>query len=154
MSVGIPVWDPLERGKAERSKAADARIRREVLRRDNYACVICGIAGGEEYGDGSRQTAVLSVLASPGLAAPSDGASNFSTRCRRCVASIGFPTAARRDGAEGLIASLSPGDRATLRRWINQGCRDDVSLDRLWRTYVNGTDEIRHEIRSRLEGLR
>lgn len=138
VSVGGRVWERSYRSAAL-STIPDAE-RRAVMRRDNFACVLCGISAGEPYDDDPARTAVLSVTRD--RASPSSGA--LSTICARC----------RREAAQTIsiddvlleFETLDPRDRANFRLWLAQNGRIQTPLDRAWLHFLRLPLEQRKQV--------
>ena len=59
IAIGGYVWEPGYQSRA--SIGLTDQQRQAVLARDGYACIHCGIAGGEQYPDDPVRTAKLTV---------------------------------------------------------------------------------------------
>jgi 5-methylcytosine-specific restriction endonuclease McrA len=132
--VGTPVWDPEARRRAAQS-AITAAERAAVLAADNHQCVICGVAGGEDYPDSSTESAVLAVSRQAVQMPDGRTEEHLITLCRRC-----------RSGRDQLITAdlnrwiedvrvLDAADQQRLARWVARGRRGPTPLDRVWSAF-------------------
>ncbi|MGV1005420.1 MAG: hypothetical protein ACOYEV_11790 [Candidatus Nanopelagicales bacterium] len=150
--VGTPVWDSEARRRASQSTIT-AADRAAALAADNHQCVICGIAGGEDYPDSSTESGVLAV-SRQAIQLP-DGRSeeHLITLCRRC-----------RSGRNELLTTdmnrwiedvkvLEPSDRQRLARWVARGRRGPTPLDRVWNAYRALPSEARKSAAEELDRL-
>lgn len=150
--VGTPVWDSEARRRAAQSTIT-AADRAAALAADNHQCVICGIAGGEDYPDSSTESGVLAV-SRQAIQLP-DGRSeeHLITLCRHC-----------RSGRNELLTTdmnrwiedvkvLEPSDRQRLARWVARGRRGPTPLDRVWNAYRAIPSEARKSAAEELDRL-
>lgn len=126
---GGAVW---QRGYRSRTGAAITdKERQAVFAADNYACVYCGITGGEAYTDDALRTAKLTVSR---VLPTGGGAAQLLTACDRCHV-------ASRDEApdvDGLLAGVDGLDqeqRERLRGWVARGARPQSREEQLWARY-------------------
>jgi len=147
--MGVPVWDSKSRRANAPGKGITARERQTVLRRDGYACTLCGIAGGEPYPDDPIMTAVLGVSARDVMGR--DGLrKELVTECKRCRS--GSASAPLDPSAAVTLATeLSASELRRLSRWIERGRRGATELDRAWAAYLRVPSEQRGEV---AEGVR
>lgn len=139
VSVGGRVWERSYRSAAV-STIPDAE-RRTVMRRDNFACVFCGISAGEPYGDDPGRTAVLAVTR--GTAAGQTNA--LSTVCARCRgASAQTTTSAEEVLVE--LKDLDSVDRESFRLWLAKDRRIQTPLDTTWLHFVRLPPEQRVKV--------
>ncbi|MFI6566820.1 hypothetical protein [Streptomyces sp. NPDC050534] len=134
VSAGVAVWDPAARRAAAPDRAVSNVERKRILARDDYMCTVCGIAGGEEYADGTRQAAVLSVSRRETVLPSGEVETLLVTECKRCRAGA-REAPARADEVLAAIRDLDPGDRRRLALWVNRGRRGSTSLERAWSGY-------------------
>ncbi|MEU6319209.1 hypothetical protein [Streptomyces sp. NPDC047009] len=134
VSPGVAVWDPAARRAAAPDKAVSNVERKGILARDDYMCTVCGIAGGEEYADGTRQAAVLSVSRMETVLPGGEVETLLVTECKRCRAGA-REAPARADEVLTAIRDLAPGDRRRLALWISRGRRGSTPLERAWSGY-------------------
>ncbi len=145
LQEGGPVWDPNYVSK-QKASVSD-KERRAVFAADNYACVYCGVSGGETYPDDSLRTAKLTLSRVEPL---DGGAAQLATACDRCH------VAARDDAAPNnlleAIDALEPEQRTRLHAWIRQGRRPQPPEERLWADYRRLPHAARLAVHKHLEG--
>jgi hypothetical protein len=151
VSIGLAVWNPEERRKADQS-AISAKERLATLAADSYQCVICGIAGGEVYPDSTTETAVLSVSRREVRLADGEAESQLVTECKRCRAGVSSDQIGDLRRLLTDIGNLDETDQARLHRWMRRGQRGATPLDRVWTAYRKLPAESRTEIRHQLGG--
>lgn len=134
ISPGVAVWDPVARRVAAPDKTVSNVERRRILASDDYMCTVCGIAGGEEYADGTRQAAVLSISRRETVLPDGEVETLLVTECKRCRAGAG-ETPAQADTVLASIRDLAPEDRRRLALWVNRGRRGSTPLERAWSGY-------------------
>lgn len=152
VTQGIAVWDPKERRSSAQDKPVTSKERTATLARDNYVCTLCGVAGGEEYPDGSLQTAVLSASRRPVTLPNGRTASELVTECGRCRAGVG-DSIRRADTALATAETLSPAELARLRRWVHLGRRPTSTIDIVWSDYLRLPGDAKAEFRASLDAL-
>lgn len=132
--VGTPVWDPQARRLAAQSTITAAE-RAAALAADNHQCVICGVAGGEDYPDSLTESAVLAVSRQAVQLPDGRNSEHLITLCRRC-----------RSGRDQLLTTdlnrwtedvevLDAADQQRLARWVARGRRGATPLDRAWNAF-------------------
>lgn len=84
---GADVWIPGQSKAPKHKNSLTATQRTKILQGDNYLCRTCGIAAGEEYGDGVEQ-AQLNVARRKVLLADGTVEHQLVTECRRCGAGV------------------------------------------------------------------
>lgn len=136
--IGGRVW---ERGYKSRAKAAlSDKHRNAVFAADGYACIVCGIAGGEAYGDDPlRKARLLAAQASDG---------GFRTYCERCHRGSG-DDASDEQGLREELRALDNSEKTELLNWIRLGRRS--RLDELWGRYRRLPTESRRALERLLE---
>ncbi|WP_244941619.1 hypothetical protein [Thermopolyspora flexuosa] len=148
--IGVPVWDPAARREAAAKKPISAKEKQEILQRDDYMCVICGISGGEPYPEDSNQTAVLSVSRMEVVLPDGSRETMLATQCKRCRAGQpGEPV--RMDEVLADIRALEPQDLRRLHTWITRGRRGSTPLERAWSAYRRLPHEARRAVLEELE---
>lgn len=152
VAQGTAVWDPKERRSSAQDKPVTNKERTATLARDNYVCTLCGIAGGEEYSDGSLQTAVLSVSRRPVTLQNGRTASELVSECGRCRAGWGDGSR-RADKALATAETLSPAELTLLRRWVDLGRRPASTVDIVWSDYLRLPEGAKAEFRASLDAL-
>jgi hypothetical protein len=145
---GGSVW---ERGYvSKQSTAVTATERRAIFASDNYACVYCGITGGETYPEESLRTAKLGVARS---VAVGSGQTQLVTICDRCHAA-GPGELPSIDAMVAAIERLEPDQQRVLRTWVSQGSKPQTQTESLWGQYRRLPRDGRLVIRAHLEGPR
>lgn len=144
VATGAEVWDQRARRAASPNKGISSKARDEILARDDYMCIVCGITGGEEYPEDSTQTAVLTVVKREG----SEAAGTFATLCKRCHSG----GAARVDAAKAAIAIelLTVAERDEFTRWVVVGRRAVSASERAWSVYLRLPVEDRSALNAQL----
>ncbi|WP_433657151.1 HNH endonuclease [Nocardia sp. CA-128927] len=128
-------WQP---GAGPRPKTAgqiSAILRRRVLERDGYRCVICGVANGEPYPDPPPGNAVLSIgHRIPRELGGSNDADNLQVECKRCNEpvreEVGLPETLEELYAQ--VKGLKRAEKVTMLEWLLNGRRTRSSLDALY----------------------
>jgi hypothetical protein len=138
VTVGGRVWERSYRSAAL-STTSDAE-RRAIMRRDNFACVFCGVSAGEPYEDDPARTAVLTVVGDR----EARGADALSTVCSRCRGASSQRTSA--DAVLLELKGLDPRDQATFRLWLAQSRRIQTPLDRAWLKFLRLPPEQRKQV--------
>lgn len=113
--IGDPVWDPAYRPTR---RAIPNRVRLQIMERDGFRCVSCGVGGGEAYPDDASQTAQLLVRAAETGGPAGASPPHLVTQCRRC-AKAGGPPPVPAANARAALSELAPEDRALLLAWLN-----------------------------------
>ncbi|MFD8886993.1 hypothetical protein ACFV0H_31510 [Streptomyces erythrochromogenes] len=150
VKAGVPVWDPVARGAAKRKKLSAKEVR-EAMERDDFMCTVCGITGAEPYADDIDETAVLLVSRREVTLPGGDRETLPVTECKRCRAGgDGSPVDTARLIEE--IGGLGEADRERLLRWVGQGKRDTVALERAWSAYRRLPAQARADVQRALEG--
>lgn len=138
VSVGGRVWERSYRSAAI-STIPDAE-RRAVMRRDNFACVFCGISAGEPYEDDPGRTAVLAVVR--GTATVRTEA--LSTVCVRCRGASAQASSAQEVLIE--LKELDFEDRESFRLWLDKDRRVLTPLDTAWLHFLRLPSEQRKQV--------
>lgn len=149
VKAGTAVWDPKARREAAPSKALPNKDRQAILKRDNYMCTLCGIAGGEAYPDDTVMTAVLAVSRRIVMDGSGSEHEALVTECKRCKAGRDNASPSVND-AVVAAAELDPGELRRLVRWMDRGRRGTTPLDRAWAAYLRLPPELRPEVADRL----
>ena len=144
VAAGAEVWDSQARRAASPNKGISSKLRDEVMSRDNYVCIACGVSGGEEYPDDVTQTAVLSVVKRAGTDAPD----SWATLCKRCKSG----GAARVDLQRTVKAaqSLNTAERRDFLGWVSAGRRGVAPAELLWSLYLRLPEEDRADLLSQV----
>lgn len=129
VQVGGNVW---ERGYRSRvGSTMTDKERHAVFASDNFACVFCGISGGETYSDDALRTAKLTVAR---VTSPQADEVQWSTCCDRCHVAV-------RDGSpseidlQAAVNDLDEEQRQRLREWILRDTRTRSSEEIIWAEY-------------------
>jgi hypothetical protein len=133
--VGVPVWDPVARREASKRGTISAKARAAVLARDDYMCVLCGVAAGDTYPDGGHDTATIGVVRrrlSLNGDAPRD---TLITLCKRCSSGMNGNAPLSTEAALKRLAALDETDLGTLAGWMRTGFRASTPLDLAWTSY-------------------
>ena len=139
-------WWPGE-GPRPKKATISSKLRRQVFERDGGRCVICGLAAGEKYEDGS-----VVVLTAGHVIANSHGGSatldNLQTECRRCNESARADTGSALDPQAVLesVKSLRFPERMELLDWLQRGSRPRTQLDRVYDTVRLGGPVVRETV--------
>lgn len=146
VQAGEEVWKP---GRAAPKEGTlSARQRAEILARDDYICVLCGIAAGDTYPDAAHQKAQLSVS----RRGDGQGHTSFVSECSRC-----------RDGgvpSEELSAAsvvkelkdLSEDERQVVVGWIAADRRTPSAAERAWSRYRRLSGDEREDVAREIAG--
>jgi len=127
VTEGGAVWESRYRSKT--AGGVTDKERQAIFAADEYACVYCGVGGGEPYSDDQLRTAKLTLSRVPGL----DGTVQLRTTCDRCH--VAAPTEVFDDSALQRLQSLDESARASLRGWVRKGVRQPSSEETLWILY-------------------
>lgn len=124
---GAAVW---ERGyRSQQSRAITAKERQTAMRADSFACVICGIGGGEVFPEHPLRTAKLAVVH---VGDDARGGRRLSTICDLCIAGGARGTT---DALISAIDELTPSERVLLADWVRRGVRPRSKEEQLWAQY-------------------
>lgn len=143
-------WVPWSEGaRPSRASAIPARVRAEVLRRDGYRCVLCGVAGGEpQLGLPGGPPAVITV--GHRIPAARGGSSrnpnNLRAECSVCNEPQRDENAdpERLEELLPLAKRLGRADAQLLWGWLHAGERHRLPIDVLYdRARSLGEDERR-----------
>lgn len=113
-------------------------IREEVLRRDGYSCVRCGITSGEYYDDEAEIKARLSAVpASKNYKLSHFSAADLVSECQRCSSASPSRDASRLDAQQLIvrIQGLGKDQRVMLLRRMKTNVMPSNKLDIVWREY-------------------
>ncbi|MFJ3508406.1 HNH endonuclease [Streptomyces luteogriseus] len=156
-SRGARYWLDEDRKAYKRFKAS-ARIRRKVMDRDGWRCVICGIASNESYPGEPDEAARLTVghrvpqerLRARGAA---DNIDNWRTECARCNEPVRdeIPDPHQYDEVLVQVRRLSRGNKQTMLNWLQKGERTRSELDRAYDQVRTLTHNEREHIRTYLQ---
>lgn len=124
VQIGGHVWEAGYKSKLTRS--ASDRERREILARDNFACVFCGIGAGETYSDDPARSGQLSVT----WCAAAGPAGRYVTTCKRCRNPL--PGNDTTNAAYEAADQLSPAESSLLVEWIRAGHKTPKQVDKAW----------------------
>lgn len=139
VTEGGAVW---EKGyQSRRTGQPSDQERRAVFAADNFACVYCGIAGGETFPDDLLRSARLSATRVRTI----DGIM-LITLCDRCRA--GADAEVVDDSFLDAAAALEPDQRDRLQAWIADDNRTLSVEERLWVRYRRMPAEQRALIRT------
>lgn len=145
VSSGAAVWDPMERRQAAPDKGLTAKERDAIMERDEFACTVCGISGGEAYPDDNTNTAVLSVMRQPLATGSGRSDSAFVTVCKRCKAGRSGRTVDP-SRVQRTIDELEPADRQLVGEWVLAGKRSFSPAERAWAMYQSLPPEARPQV--------
>ncbi len=143
VKIGGHVWEPGY--KSNLTPRASDRERREILARDNFACVFCGIGAGETYSDDPALAGQLSVTWCD-EAAPQGRYVTTCKRCRNPLAEIGSSEA-----AYAAAVTLAPDERRILTDWIWVGHRTPRQIDKAWGLIRLFSKQEREDLLTKLE---
>lgn len=129
-TVGAAVW---ERGYQSRAATAVTdKERQAVFAADGYACVYCGISGGESYSDDTLRTAKLTVARLP----PAEGGPpQLLTACDRCHVAVRDEEPLHAGDVLAKIDTLDAQQRQRFLDWVLRGTRTPRPEDLLWALY-------------------
>lgn len=141
---GGAVWEAGYRPKAD--AAITDKERQAVFADDGYACVYCGITGGEAFADDPLRTAKLAVGR---VEPPGGGPAQLVTACDRCHVAVDTePPAPGQLRAEA--DALSDVQRQRLREWVRQGVRTPSPEELVWGRYRRSASEVRRALEGHL----
>ncbi|MFH9815942.1 hypothetical protein [Streptomyces sp. NPDC017230] len=151
VSQGAQVWIPGQAKAPKHKNSLTTAQRQKVFEADSYLCRSCGIAAGEEYGDGDGLTQSVLNIARRRVLLP-DGSEEyeFVTECKRC----GSGSADREVDLGALLEhaeNLSPMERRILERWIAEGRREPDPIEKVWGLFQTLPAEARKTFASALE---
>ncbi len=146
VAIGAQVWAPHYRQR--RGTAVSDKERQAIFVADNYACVCCGIAGGEPYPDDLARTAKL-TLSRAALSADA-GPPRLRTLCDRCHVSTHDATPGSEEAFIREINALGGPERQRLCRWVLGGHRPPAREEELWVRYRRLPYAVRESIRVQL----
>ena len=144
--AGIPVWESGRRKKTT-TDILTAKMRMTALAANNYQCVLCGIAGGENYPDAPHMTAILGVSRRTVTVSEGRVQTMFVPECKRCrsgVAAGSFDIPQLLDE----IRSLDAASQALFVRWTQRGRQG--ALERIWADFWRLPPTARDQVRERL----
>ncbi|WP_329299890.1 hypothetical protein OG410_16720 [Streptomyces sp. NBC_00659] len=148
---GADVWIPGQSKAPKHKNSLTATQRTKILQGDNYLCRTCGIAAGEEYGDGVEQ-AQLNVARRKVLLADGTVEHQLVTECRRCGAG-GTDREVDQGVVLEMVEALSPVERLTLAGWLAADQRTLSPLDRLWGILRTLPEESRKTVADALDDM-
>lgn len=128
--IGKPVWEKEHRSAGLR--VITARTRREVMERDSFRCVRCGILAGEPYPDDPAVTARLTIgHVNPHKHGSGATRDDLVTECARCNETVKHFTGASLDAERvwDRVAALPKADKAKLLAWLTRGRREATKLE-------------------------
>lgn len=132
-TVGEPVWS-----QPEKRRTFGARQRSDVLERDGFACVNCGISAGETYPEMPFRRARLTVTSKGN---GNDDASGYATECDACRA--GKVPRPDLDRLAQLAIKLSAPERALIRRLAAGGRDPKTPLAKVWAEFRRSDPRVR-----------
>ncbi|MFI7543753.1 HNH endonuclease [Actinoplanes sp. NPDC049599] len=140
-------WNPALGARPPRNVVSE-RTRRQVLDRDGWRCVICGIGPNEPYPDGFG-TAYLTVghIRSREAGGSSQDLNNLRTECKRCNEPVRNEMRVPQTPEELLpsVRNLTRPELERLLAWLEQGYRGRDRLDDLYdRARMMGFDDREH----------
>lgn len=149
--IGAPIW--LGKSKYDSKRTSD-KMRRQILDRDGYRCVLCGIGAGEPYPDEPARLARLTIghFVADSLRGPNDP-ENLRTECSRCNEPA-KEEAQRTESATEIwpkIRNLRRAHKTGLLTWIEKGFRERDDVDRLFDQVRTLPALQRDEIHSKLK---
>ncbi|MET9829843.1 hypothetical protein ABZ078_11095 [Streptomyces sp. NPDC006385] len=131
---GVEVWIPGQAKAPKHKSSITAAQRAKVMRGDNFLCRSCGIAAGEEYGDGVEQSQ-LNVARRKVLLPGGEADYQLVTECRRCGAGGGADREVDLEALLELVEALAPMERRIFAGWIAADQRSLSPLDKVWGIY-------------------
>lgn len=129
--IGKRVWEPEHRSAGLR--VVNARTRREVLERDGFRCVRCGILAGEPYPDEPGTTARLTLgHVDPHKHGSAATVEELVTECAKCNEAVKHLTGAALNEAQvwDRVVELGGKDKAKLLAWMTRGRREVTPVER------------------------
>ncbi len=148
-------WHPALGARPPRNVVSE-RTRRQVLDRDGWRCVVCGIGGNEPYPDGFG-TAYLTAGHIRPRAAQGDSSdlNNLRAECKRCNEPVRNEMRVPETVAEILpsVRNLNKPELQRLSDWLDLGHRTRDRLDDLYdRARMMGFDD-REDLKARVRRL-
>lgn len=151
VSQGAQVWVPGQAKAPKHKNSLTTAQRQKVFEADSYLCRSCGIAAGEEYGDGGGLSQAVLNIARRKVLLP-DGSEEYEyvTECKRCGSGSGD-----REVDLGVLLehaeNLSPIERRVLAGWIAEGRREPEPIEKVWGIFQTLPAEARAAFASALE---
>jgi hypothetical protein len=148
---GADVWVPGESKTPVHKSSITNAQRAKVFQDDGYLCRTCGVTGGETYGDGGLEQAVLNVARRPVVQPDGSVEYQLVTECQRCGRGNVDRTV---DMADVLadIESLAPVERKVFRGWIAADRRNPSALEKLWALYRTLPADARKAVADKFDG--
>ncbi|MEU6506611.1 hypothetical protein [Streptomyces sp. NPDC046942] len=148
---GADVWIPGQ-SKAPAHKGSITNAQRaKVFQDDGYLCRTCGVTGGETYGDGGLEQAVLNVARRPVVQPDGSVVHQLVTECQRCGRGNVDRTVHMAD-VLAEIESLALVERRVFRGWIAADRRNPNALEKLWALYRTLPADARKAVADKLDG--
>ena len=151
VAKGASIW--IDGVQTTRSQLS-ARVRRQVLERDNQICQVCFVGAGEEYPNepGSRARMTVGHLRANALAGSVD-LLNLRTECARCNETVRdeFSVGEGTDVIWPKVRRLSKSDKTTLLIWLDQGIRPSTEVAMIFDAITNQSPDIQQDIVDRLK---
>lgn len=141
---GGRVWERGYRSRSAQTGVTDKQ-RQAVFAADGYACVYCGVSGGETYTDEPLRTAKLSVARLPS----NEGGTGLVTVCDRCHVAIREGHSEEVDLAVAASA-LEREARERLRQWVRRGDRPTQPEEVIWSQYRRAPSAVRKALEEQL----
>lgn len=141
--AGEPVWDPAVRAARINRRAPTRRVRREVLERDDHACVRCGSRAGVV----PLEVAFVVPLSQGGAT----GLGNLITLCPNCHVVVDGPS--RPPGQEEVwlrMQELSPNEQSRLLAWMALDRRPVSDVEEVWQLYRTAPASQKDALKERL----
>ncbi|MFF3556462.1 HNH endonuclease [Streptomyces tsukubensis] len=152
--IGQPVWEREHRAAGLRQ--ISAKTRRAVYERDGHMCRRCGITAGEEYTEGPRSRARLTLgHVTPYKHGGGVEAADLITECARCNETVQHLTGVQM-GPEQVwdrMAALSGPNMRLLMSWIAVDRRYLGKAEEVWALYRQLPAEARDRLAGDLEDL-
>lgn len=135
-------WHPGIGEQRPGARGVSQGVRRRVFERDNRRCVICGVAGGEQYEDGAVAALTIGHRHPSARRGSSVDLTNLQTECRRCNQPARDEVALYESLADLLpeLRTMNRAEKTKLESWLLEGRRTrdrtDEMYDRLRRLTV------------------
>jgi hypothetical protein len=152
VAKGAEVWIPGQAKTPKHKSSITAAQRAKVMRGDNFLCRSCGIASGEEYGDGVEQSQ-LNVARRKVVLPGGEIDYQMVTECRRCGAGGGADREVDLEAMLELVEALAPMERRIFAGWIAADQRSLSPIDKVWGIYRTLPEQSRAAVAEALKDM-